>query len=95
MIISKLHERGKELVLAACDADLIGKTLITKDEAEVFINPKFYKGEIITPEKLLDLMREATIVNLFGEETITAAKNECGRIINIQGVPHAQIIRIL
>lgn len=94
MITHKLHKRGKDLVLAACDSHLIGKTLTTEDGAEVIIKSEFYKGEEITSEKLLELIKEATIVNLFGEETIKAAGNNCGRTIIIQGVPHAQIIKL-
>ena len=95
MISFKLHERGKELVLGACDADLIGKTLRSSNGAKVFINPKFYKGEIISAEELLILLKTATIVNLFGEETIAAVKSLNLKTIMVGGVPHSQIFKIL
>lgn len=95
MIISKIHQRSNELVLAACDADLIGKELKHDNGAVINIKESFYKGEETSPERLIELIKQATIINLFGEETINAAKTYCTRIINIQGVPHAQIMKML
>jgi hypothetical protein len=95
MIISKLHKQGNELVLAACDSDLIGKTLTNHLGAEIFINPDFYNGEECNEFELKKLLEECTIANLFGTETIKAAGNNIGRIIDCNGVPHAQVFKIL
>ncbi|MBN1923580.1 MAG: DUF424 family protein [Nanoarchaeota archaeon] len=95
MITHKLHVKGKELVLAACDEDLIGKTLHAVNGAEIFINPSFYKGEHVSADKLVELVREATIVNLFGKETLNAVKSLNLNVLNIGGVPHSQVFKIL
>ena len=95
MIISKLHNQGNELVLAACDNELIGKTLTNHLGAEIYINPEFYNGEECTSEELQKLLKECSTANLFGAETIKAAGNNIGKVIDCNGVPHAQVFKIL
>lgn len=98
MIVAKLHKRGNELVLAACDADLVGKTLNAKNGAQVYVNPAFYSGETVTRERLSELISDATIINLFGKETVSLAieKRHCSKenTIEIAGIPHGQIVKM-
>ena len=95
MIISKLHQQGNKIVLAACDKELIGKTLSNEHGAEIFMNPSFYQGEECSADKLLELIQICTSANLFGKETIKACKNQLSKIIDCNGVPHAQIFKIV
>ncbi|VVB74573.1 Uncharacterised protein [Candidatus Tiddalikarchaeum anstoanum] len=99
MIVAKLHKRGNDLLLAACDEELLGKTLNHSNGAEIFINPSFYKGDKMDKEEFIKNLKDATIINLFGKETVKIAVDanelsEDGAII-IAGVPHAQIVRML
>ncbi len=95
MITYKLHQSGEDFILAACDTELVGKTLVTEDGADVFINPSFYQEEEISAEDLLELVKDATIVNLFGEETLKAVEILDLKIILVSGVPHSQIIKMI
>jgi len=85
------------VLLAACDAELLGKTL--KEGKIVFhINEKFYKGVKTTVEEAIELMKQCTIVNLVGKKIVGKAI-EVGfvhpeAVLFIEGVPHAQIIRL-
>ncbi|HLC36055.1 MAG TPA: DUF424 family protein [archaeon] len=84
-------------VLAACNKELIGKEFI---EGEIHFNAKeyFYKGEIVSEKKLAELLREADSINLFGDKPVSVALKEKllseKSIKKIQGIPHAQIIKL-
>ena len=93
----KVYHQGKEVLVAAADADLIGKTFREgKFKIEV---GAFYHGDVVSPEGLLDHLRLATIGNFVGRETVEAAK--AGGYISdegvlwIDGVPHAQYVMMM
>ena len=96
-VYANLQKRGKCVLLAACDAELLGKTL--KEGKIVFhINEKFYKGVKTTVEEAVELMKQCTIVNLVGKNIVRKAI-EAGlvhpeAVLLIEGIPHAQIIRL-
>ena len=98
MISAKLHQRGGELLLAACDTDLLGKTLKLKNGAEIKIMEGFYKDKIVSKEELVTLAKDCTTANFFGQETITALikagiLTENGVII-FNDVPHSQLYKV-
>ena len=81
-------------MLAACDKELLGKTLEDSERGiEVHLSEKFYGGQSINEGELQDMLASATIINLFGDKCISAAKTsgcidkEC--VIFIAGIPHA------
>src|SRR5256885_16751712 len=89
----KVYHQGKETLVAAADADLIGKTFREgKFKIEV---GKFYEGDVVTEERFVSELRFATIGNFVGKETIDAAK-EAGFVgdggdLRVNGVAHAQL----
>jgi hypothetical protein len=93
----KVYTQGKETLLAAADEDLLGKTFREgKFKIEV---GKFYEGDRVTPEGLLNHLKLATIGNFVGRETIEAAKQggyvSDEGILWIGGVPHAQYVMMM
>jgi uncharacterized protein len=93
----KVYHQGKETLVAAADADLIGKTFREgKFKIEV---GKFYEGDVVSEEKLVSHLQLATIGNFVGVETIEAAKRagfvSDGGILWINGVPHAQFVLMM
>jgi hypothetical protein len=93
----KVYRQGKETLVAAADADLIGKTFREgKFKIEVGV---FYDGEVVSDEALLAQLRLATIGNFVGRETIAAAKRggyaSDDGVLWIDGVPHAQYVMML
>src|SRR2546425_9826210 len=90
----KVYHQGKETLVAAADADLIGKTFRDgKFKIEV---GKFYEGDVVTEERFASELRLATIGNFVGKETIDAAK-EAGcsagrRILWVNGVAHPPVV---
>jgi len=95
MIFVKMHIRGGERLLAACDEEIIGKTF-TEGDMRLKVSEAFYRGELITESAFSERMKSVTIMNLAGERTVTAAKaagyiSEDATIV-IDGVKHAQAV---
>jgi hypothetical protein len=97
LVYVKKHYSGGEVVIAICDYNLLGKKLVDKERGiTVYIDPAFFKGEITSVKRALEMLREATIANLFGKNIVEAAVREGlilrETVIEISGVPHAQLI---
>lgn len=95
MLVMNEIVQGSNYLVALCDKELIGKTL-KSDDVEIHINPKFYGNKEVTPEEAIKALKKATIGNIFGKQSIELAK-KLGLVdkeILIQGIPHAQFIKI-
>jgi len=98
MISIKIYKKGNDLLVGACDENLIGKKF-EDGKFQIDVKKEFYDGERITSDILKKFLEEATIANLVGESTIKVAINmglvdpDC--IIKIKGIPHAQMVRML
>ena len=93
----KIHKSGDTTIIALCDRELIGKTL-KEGNITVTITEEFYKGEIVSEKKAIEIISEASNINIFGQKAVSCAV-KCGvvdkdhvRIIN--EVAHAQVFRI-
>ncbi|MFA5333922.1 MAG: DUF424 family protein [Candidatus Nanoarchaeia archaeon] len=99
MIVAKYHQSERDLLLAACDLDLIGKTLKLENGAEVKILESFYQDKEVTEEELIKMAKECTIGNFFGTETINALIKAKiifkESTIELNGVPHSQLYKFL
>ena len=98
MIWIKKYATQKEVLLAACDDDLLGKTF-EEGELQLFISESFYGGERVSQEDFEKQLETATVVNLVGKRVIGIASKlgmiaEDG-IIVIDNVPHAQIAKMI
>ena len=96
-VFLNLKKIGQNVMLAVCDCELLGKTL--KEGKIVFhIKDEFYNGRKATVEEAVDLIGNSTIVNLVGkccvEKAIAEGYVHPEAIIEIEGIPHAQIIKI-
>lgn len=98
MICVKLYRHGPEVLVAASDEEILGKTF-KSGELRLQISESFYKGESGGEELLVNRLEMATIANLVGEKTLEIAvrrgfvDKEC--VIVIGGVPHAQMARMM
>jgi uncharacterized protein len=90
----KLYHQGKETLVAAADADLIGKTF-REGKFKIEVGP-FYEGDVVSEDMFVSHLRLATIGNFVGPETVEAAKRAGfvseGGVLWIDGVPHAQFV---
>ena len=98
MISIKIYKQGDELLIGACDEKLIGKKF-TDGKFQINVTKEFYGGKRVDSKTLKEFLKDATIANLVGKETIKCAIElglvdpEC--IIKIKGVSHAQMVRML
>ena len=98
MICVKVYRQGSEVLVAACDEDIVGKTFRGKD-IKITVSSSFYKGDRGGEEMLVNRLQMATIANLVGKETMKIALKhgfvEPENIIQIGEVPHAQMARMM
>ena len=97
MFWSKVFATKFDLVVAICDEKLLEKE-IKKNKLKIKISKNFY-GEKLVDEKLaVKLMEKATIGNLIGKDIVNLAEKNGfivkENIILINGIPHAQFVKI-
>jgi hypothetical protein len=92
-----LKKIGSNVLLAMCDAEILGRTF-RKGEIVFHVKEEFYKGTKVSIEEAIDMIENSTIVNMIGKNVVQKAI-EKGHVhpeavINIEGVPHAQIVKL-
>jgi hypothetical protein len=92
-----LKQVGRNVLLAVCDCELLGKTL--REGKIVFkIKEEFYNGRKATVDEAMGMIDNSTIVNLVGkvcvEKAIAHGYVHPEAVIKIEGVPHAQIMKL-
>ena len=98
MISIKIYRRGNDLLIGACDENLLGKRF-EEGKFQLEITKEFYGGERIDIKTFKKYLLEATIANLVGNLTIKCAiesgiiNPDC--VIKIGGIPHAQMVKML
>ena len=90
-------KQGKNVLVAACDLNLLGKTLkFGKIDFEVRRN--FYGGSVVNVEDAVNLIKQGTSVNLIGSVIVKRVIEEGlihpRAVLDISGIPHAQIIKM-
>ncbi len=99
LVYMKISEAQGEKVIAICDQELLGLKIVDKELNIVFhVNEHFYGGELVPVSYAMSKAKEATILNLVGKNTVTAAIREGlvhpDAVIRIADVPHAQTVRM-
>ena len=93
MMVKQHVTRDKRLLLAVCDSELIGKKF-EDDKIQLDLSSDFYKGEEMDEEKVLKLMKCASMVNLVGKKSVSfgikAGIVEKEQVIEVEGIPHTQ-----
>jgi len=97
MISIKLYKQGNDILIGACDENLIGKKFVN-GKFQIDVSKEFYGGKRISIEVLKKYLKDVTIANLVGKNTVNCAIKmglidpEC--VMRIKGIPHAQMIRM-
>ena len=92
-----LRKIGNNVLLAMCDAEILGKTL---QEGKIVFHVKedFYKGAKVELEEAMAMIKNSTIVNMIGKNVVQKAIEKGyvhpEAVLNIEGIPHAQIVKI-
>lgn len=97
-ISMKVWRIQNEVMLAACDSNLLGKRF-EEGELHIEIKREFYHESFVTEKAFRNALKMATIINLVGENVIRIAVEEGiidrDNIIRISSVPHAQAVVML
>ncbi len=93
----KLYNVEHDVVLAACDENVLGKRL-SSDGFRLTVSENFYKGKTIGEDGMVKLMELSTIGNLTGKDIVALAVGQGfvteDNILFIGGVPHAQFVKL-
>ena len=92
-----LRKIGNNVLLAMCDVEILGKTL-QKGKKVFHVKEQFYRGTKVCIQEAMAMIENSTIVNMIGENVVQKAI-EKGHVhpegvISIEGIPHAQIVKI-
>ncbi len=93
----KKYDTEGHVIVAVCDREILGKKF-REGKLVLKLDNSFYKGDEADETEVKEALSSATIANIAGEKAIACAV-ECGcidpdAIIFIEGIPHAQMIRI-
>ncbi|HYB79844.1 MAG TPA: DUF424 family protein [Thermoplasmata archaeon] len=96
-VVMRVHRVRAEVVVAACDANLLGRDLPVGEQGRtVKVSSQFYGERRVSREELLFALERATIANLLGERVLRLAVE--GGFVSpegtgtLGGVPHAEIV---
>lgn len=90
----KIHEYGKEKILAISDKKLVGKHITDF----FYVSKEFYGKDFCETEKVKDLVKTVTSVNAVGNEIVSflieigVIDKNC--VVLINGIKHAIMIKI-
>jgi hypothetical protein len=92
-----LKRIGNNVLLAICDADILGRTLC-EGKIVFSVKEEFYKGAKVSIDEAVAMISNSTIVNMVGKKVVEKAISEGyvhpEAVLSIDGVPHAQIVKI-
>jgi len=96
-VYMNLKRIGRNVLLCICDTEILGKTL-REGKITFCVKEDFYKGARVAVEEAVELIEASTIVNMVGKNVVKKAI-ERGyvhpeAVLNIEGVPHAQIVKL-
>ena len=93
----KTYKVNGEVLVAACDCDIIGKTF-EEGAFSIEVAADFFGGKRASLEEFEAALKEATIANMVGEKTVTSAIDlefvDDDSVLRIDGVPCAQMVRM-
>jgi hypothetical protein len=92
-----LKKIGRNVLLAICDCELLGKTL-QQGKIVFQVKDEFYNGGKLALEEAVRMIENSTIVNMVGKNCVGKAIEKGyvhpEAVLDIDGVPHAQIVKL-
>ena len=92
-----LKKIGRNVLLAICDCEVLGRTL--REGKIVFhVKDEFYNGGKVSVEEAMGMIENSTMVNMVGKNCVEKAIEKGyvhpEAVLKIEGVPHAQIVKL-
>ncbi len=96
-IYMKVHRRGGDILLAACDEDIIDKRF-REGIFRLHVKRDFYGGDLVAEEVFIRMLQQCTMANLSGKFVVELAIKEGyileENVLYVEGVPHAQLLKL-
>lgn len=96
-VYMNLKRIGKNVLLAICDAEILGKTLC-EGKIVFKVKEEFYKGRKVHVDEAVLMIENSTIINMVGKNVVGKAIERgyvhLEAVLSIEGIPHAQIVKI-
>ena len=92
-----LKKVGRNVLLAICDSELLGRTL-RQGKIVFHVKNEFYNGGKLAVDEAVRMIDNSTIVNMVGKNCVGKAIEKGyvhpDAVLDIEGVPHAQIVKL-
>jgi hypothetical protein len=93
----KIHEQGRETLIAVCDCDILGKKF-TEGHLHIEISHDFFGDELASGSEIESALAKATMANFVGckavEHAISLGYVESENVLSIDGILYAQMVRM-
>jgi hypothetical protein len=90
----RVHRQGREVLVAVSDAGLVGR-LFREGNMRLDVAEAFYGSEGADATEVMRQLSACTIANLVGVDIVTLAIQHglvsAESVLDIEGVPHAQL----
>ena len=94
----KVFRVGDQVLVAACDAHLLGKTLQSERGLQLRVSEGFYGGETLTAEQTCEALKAATSLNLIGDDIVQLALSSGfghpNSVVKIGSISHLILIHM-
>ena len=92
-----LKKIGRNVLLAICDCEVLGRTL-RQGKIVFHVKAEFYNGGKVGLDEAVGMIANSTIVNMVGKNCVEKAIQKGfvhpEAVLDIDGVPHAQIVKL-
>jgi hypothetical protein len=97
-LLVKKHSVGGTVLLAICDPDVLGRTLVGPRNARITVKRPFYGDTEMEAEDLQKELPNAVSINAIGRKSVNFLLS-CGygnsrSVIEFEGVPHMIFMRV-
>jgi uncharacterized protein len=93
----KIHEQGRETLIAVCDCDILGKKF-TEGHLRMEVSNDFFGEELASCSEIESALSRATMANFVGckavEHAISLGYVERENVLSIDGILYAQMVRM-
>jgi len=97
VILVRERETTEGLLVAACDATVLGETF-EDGELSLSVTEEFYGGDEMDADAAVAAIERADVANLVGTETVEAAVDagivDEGAVLAVEDTLHAQVLRL-
>lgn len=95
MFRMKVYNVRGEILVAVCDAELVGK-VFSEGKLRIEVKESFYGTEEFEEKEVINALKKATIANITGEKAVSLAIKigivDRDKVLRISGCPHAQMV---